>query len=216
LEVPVSPWRVIRNLATNPWEYLITRWNWKSALFSSIFRALIFFFSNLTAGWRAATGAMLAEFVYRALTTGFYGAITQAFREAEPPWLAMLVAIILLPVFSHSLELCVHLLRGTPKLVTSIVASFTFTVLSTLFMLYAMRRGSFIVGADARSLSDDMANIPKLLLAFLVCGPRGLISLLRSFAGNRERCSPAGHSASLGAHDRIGPARLAHDQFTVQ
>ena len=44
-------------------------WNWKSALYSSVLRGLIFFFANLTAGLHAAEGAMLAEFVFRALFT---------------------------------------------------------------------------------------------------------------------------------------------------
>ena len=171
----VTPFHVLLRLFTHPSKYLVRRWNWKAALFSSTLRAFIFFFSNLTAGWRAASGAMLAEFLYRALTAGFYGAITQAFREAEPPWLAMLVATIFLPVFSHSLELCVHLLRGTPKLFTSIVASVAFTVLSTLFMLYAMRRGSFVVGSEARSLSHDCRQIPRILGGFLWAGPSALI-----------------------------------------
>jgi hypothetical protein len=172
---PVTPFQVLFRLFTHPSEYLIRRWNWKAALFSSTMRACIFFFTNLTAGWRAASGAMLAEFLYRAVTTGFYGAITQAFREAKPPWLAMLVATIFLPVFSHSLELCVHLLRGTPKLFTSILASVIFTVLSTLFMLYAMRRGSFVVGSDARSLDHDIRQIPRILAGFLWAGPSAAI-----------------------------------------
>jgi hypothetical protein len=36
----------------------------------------------------AAEGAMLAEFVYRGITAGFYGALTQAFRKAAPVWKA--------------------------------------------------------------------------------------------------------------------------------
>jgi hypothetical protein len=36
-----------------PGELLLRQWNWKSALFSSVIRALIFLFANLTAGWRA-------------------------------------------------------------------------------------------------------------------------------------------------------------------
>lgn len=178
--VAVTPFQVLARLCTNPSEYLIRKWNWKAALFSSTLRALIFFFTNLTAGWRAASGAMLAEFLYRAATAGFYGAITQAFGEAEPPWLSALIAGVALPVFSHSLEICVHLLRGTPKLVTSVVASVVFTVLSTLFMLYAMRRGAFVAGSEARSLADDVKEIPKTLAGFLLVVPRAIASALRN------------------------------------
>src|SRR5271165_6044487 len=107
---------VLRQIRARPGELLIRRWNWKSAGFSSALRAAIFFSMNLRAGREAALGAMYAEFLYRSVTAGFYGAITQAFGEAEPAWAAGLIVMILLPVVSHSVELGVHLLRGTPKI----------------------------------------------------------------------------------------------------
>src|SRR5258706_5976985 len=106
-------YEILWNLCRRPRVLLIENWNWKSALFSSIIRALIFLFANLAAGWRAATGAMLAEFAYRAVSAGFYGAITQAFRRAEPAWAAGIAVIVIVPLVSHSIELTIHLMRGT-------------------------------------------------------------------------------------------------------
>jgi hypothetical protein len=57
-------------------ESLVRRWNWKAAFMSAFIRAWIFFFANLTAGWRAAAGAMLAEYIFRGITSRFYGALT--------------------------------------------------------------------------------------------------------------------------------------------
>jgi hypothetical protein len=162
--------QAIRRLATHPYQLLIARWNWKSALFSSVLRALVFLCANLAAGWRAATGAMLAEFLYRALSAGFYGAITQALGEAEPAWAAGLAAMIALPLVSHSIELTVHVLRGTPKIVTSVIASVCFTAVSTLFNLYAMRRGALIVGHGSGSVADDLKRVPRLIAGFLAAG----------------------------------------------
>lgn len=163
--------RVLRELCTNPYQYLIAQWNWKSAVFSSTCRAAMFFCTNLTAGWRAATGAMLAEFVYRALTAGFYGALTQAFRRAEPAWAAMLAAMVLLPFVSHSIELLIHLLRGTPNLVTSIAVSACWTAVSTSFNVYAMRRGALVVGQGSGSIMDDLRQVPALIGGFVASGP---------------------------------------------
>src|ERR1700760_4012205 len=98
----------LRGLISRPYELLIRRWNWKAAFFSSLIRALIFFCANLKSGLRVAAGAMLAEYAYRALTSGFYGAITQALGEIEPEWQAFLSAMVLLPACSHSLEFAVH------------------------------------------------------------------------------------------------------------
>jgi hypothetical protein len=162
---------VLRRLLTRPGEMLLRRWNWKSSMFSSVLRALVFLCANLTAGWRAASGAMLAEFVYRAVTAGFYGAMTQAFRNAKPGWAASLTALILLPLVSHSLELAVHLLRGTPKIITSIISSVCFTAVSTLFHLYATRRGALVVGDEAASLKDDLRRLPVLIAGFVASGP---------------------------------------------
>jgi hypothetical protein len=162
---------VFRELFQHPWQMLIQRWNWKSALFSSILRGLIFLFANLAAGCRAATGAMLAEFLYRAATAGFYGALTQAFRCVEPVWMAGIAVMILLPLASHSLELAIHVLRGTPKIVTSLVTSVIFTWLSTLFNLYAMRRGVLLVDSGANSLRTDLRQVPRLILEFAIALP---------------------------------------------
>jgi hypothetical protein len=162
---------VLGTVFSHPFEHLIRRWNWKSALTSALLRAGIFFSANLTAGMHAAVGAMAAEFAYRALTSGFYGSITQALRRAEPAWRAALAALVLLPLASHSLEFVIHWLRGTPNLRTSIAASLCFTALSTLFNLYAMRQGVLIVGQGRRTLLEDMRAMPGVVISFVALGP---------------------------------------------
>ena len=174
-----SVWDVLNELRRNPVELLIRQWNWKSALFSSVIRAFIFLFANLTAGWRAAAGAMAAEFIFRAVTSGFYGSLTQAFRKAEPACLAAVTVLILLPFVSHSLELAIHFARGTPKLLPSMIASICFTEISTLFNLYAMRRGALVVGAEASSMAADMRRIPGLIVGFVASGPLAILRSIR-------------------------------------
>jgi hypothetical protein len=171
----MTVFRVMRSLVANPGHLLIERWNWKAALFSATLRALLFLLANLTAGWKAATAAMLVEFLYRAVTAGFYGSITQAFREAEPAWAAGLAVLVLLPVLSHSIELTLHLLRGTPKIITSLTASICFTLVSTLFNLYAMRRGALVVGAEGGSVIADLRRMPHLICGFLAAGPKFIL-----------------------------------------
>jgi hypothetical protein len=172
-------WNVLNRLWTNPGELLLRQWNWKSAAFGSVIRALLFLFANLRAGWHAAAGAMAAEFIFRAITSGFYGSLVQAFRKAQPPWTATLTLLILLPLVSHSLELALHLARGTPKLLSSMIASIAFTEISTLFNLYAMRRGAFVVGAEADSIASDMRQIPSLIAGFVASGPLAILRFIR-------------------------------------
>lgn len=164
---PVAPQEtatgVLKSLCTRPWEPLVRNWNWKSALMSSLLRAGVFFGVNLGAGWRPALAAMLTEFVFRALTAGWYGSITQAFRRVQPWWRAVAVLAPTLLVAQHSLELLVHWMRGTPRLAASIGASILFTFLSTVVNLALMRNGRFVVGAGGSSLLEDLASLPTLV-----------------------------------------------------
>jgi hypothetical protein len=171
---PQTVAEVLEALLRDPGRYLVARWNWKSAVLSSSLRASIFFFTNLVAGWHAALGAMLAELALRSLTSGFYGAVTEAFSTARPAWAAMTAAMLLLPFFAHSLELLVHWMRHTPKLGLSIATSVSFTAVSTAFNLYAMRRGALTVGHGSNSLRDDLRRVPRLILDFLIAIARAV------------------------------------------
>ncbi len=159
---------VIRGLLRDPIGLLAKRWNWKASLLSSLMRAGIFFAVNLRAGWEAATAAMLTQFVFRAVTSGYYAALTQAFRKAEPAWAAALTVTLALPALTHTAEFLVHWAQGTPRLGESLAASVAFTMLSTLFNWYAMRRGVLLVGeASAHSLAGDFRRMPRVVLGFL-------------------------------------------------
>ncbi len=159
-------------LLREPVRRLIYRWNWKSAVLSSLLRASLFFATNLTAGLPAAFAAMRTELVFRAITSGFYGALTENFRDAEPPWAAAITVMILLPIANHSIEFVVHWLRGTRNLASSILASMVLTAFSTLFNLFVMRRGALIVGEGRRSLTSDLTQMPRLIGAFCLLLPR--------------------------------------------
>ena len=171
----VSVADVLRGFVLHPREWLLRRWNWKAAILASVLRGAIFFASNWRAGWRAASAAMLVEFAYRAVTSGFWGAMTQAFEGAEPAWLATLAALLVIPLVSHALELLVHLLEGTPRLWASMLSSVAFTALSTLFNLYAMRRGAFLVGTEGRGFGSDLQALPQLIAGFVAAGPRAIL-----------------------------------------
>ncbi len=172
--------KAILLLFRDPLKYLLHRWNWKSALLSSLLRASLFFFTNLTAGLPAAIAAMKTELVFRGITSGFYGALTEAFRDAEPPWAAALTVMVLLPIANHSIEFFVHWMRGTQNLWSSILASMTLTAFSTLFNFYLMRRGALIVGHGRHSLARDLARLPRLTLDFITWPARYLLRRARA------------------------------------
>lgn len=168
-------------LAAHPLD-LLRRWNWKSAVMSSLIRGGIFFGTNLTAGWNAAVAAMLTELVYRSATAGFYGALTQTFRRVEPAWRASLAVLVVLPFANHVFEFLVHWMRGTEKLFLSAGVSVAFTVLSSLFNFFVMRRGLMVVGQESQTLLADMAQMPKAIAVFVALPFAGLWRLARAWA----------------------------------
>jgi hypothetical protein len=171
-------------LLRHPVQFLLHRWNWKAALLSSLLRASLFFATNLSAGLPAALAALKTELVFRGITSGFYGAVTESFRDVSPAWEAAVAVMVLLPLANHSLELLVHWLRGTHNLFSSILASVVLTAVSTLFNFYIMRRGTLIVGSGRNSLAADLLSLPRLALDFVTWIPR---RLLRRYAPHRDR-----------------------------
>jgi hypothetical protein len=165
---------------------LLRRWNWKAAVFSSLWRSLIYFAANLSAGSAAASSAMTDEFLYRAATAGFYGAITQQMSRVRPAWTGTLASLVLLPLAAHGGEVAVHLWRGVPQFGRSLAASVAFTVLATLFNLHAMRRGSFLVGGGSDGLFADMRAVPRLLVSF-AAAPLRLLHCFASWASGWVR-----------------------------
>ena len=164
---------VVVELIRHPVRMLVHGWNWKSSLLSSACRALIFLATNLPVGLQPGLQAMLTEFVFRGVASGVFGSMTQAFSRARPARLSTSVALIGLPILSHSAEFLVHRAAGTPRLGTSMAVSIAFSVLTTAFNLFAMRRGALIVGAGERPLTEDLRRIPMLLIGFAtsVIGP---------------------------------------------
>jgi hypothetical protein len=159
--------QVLIALVRHPVDRIVRCWNWKSAVLSSATRAALFFSANLSAGLDAAFAAMLTEFVFRGVTAGFYGGLTQSFRHATPHWLASLTVMVLLPISTHVTEFLVHWSRGTERLTDSLAVSVVFTIVSTLFNLFAMRRGVLIVGEGRGTLLADLRQMPRLIVLFI-------------------------------------------------
>ncbi len=140
-------------------------WNWKSALCSSIWRASVFFLTNLPAGIAAAAAASRTEFIYRAIAAGFYGSLTARFARSDRGRTATATALIVVPLVSHSIEYGVHWFAGTPYLTAAVSGSVLVTVVTTRFNLFAMRRGLLLVGPGDQSLTADGRQLTALAFA---------------------------------------------------
>jgi len=157
-----------------PAQHLLRRWNWKAALLSACTRGLLFFTATRKAGFDAALSAMLIEAAFYAVVAGFYGALLEAFRKAQPVRAATLTMMVLLPSLNHTLEFTLHSLSGTARLATAVTASVFFSLGSACFNLFAMRRGVLIVGAERQTIWADLRRMPGVVWEFLAYTPLAL------------------------------------------
>jgi hypothetical protein len=153
-------------------------WNWKAGVLSAVYRAPVFFFTSLRAGWRLALTAMLTETAFRVVTSGFYGAVTEALRKLEPAWLAILIVLLLAPAVVQVLEFGVHLFSGTPNLHTGVFVSTAMTAVASLFNWFSMRQGALLTGRNAPSFWSDLKRFPFLIFAFVMAIPNAVAERL--------------------------------------
>ena len=158
-------------LLRRPW-IIFRLWNWKAAVLSVALRAPIFLAATIHRGWVAALSAVITEFIFCAVTAGFFGSIVQSFRFAQPQWLVLVLITVILPGSSQVLEYILHWARGTPHLILAEIFSTCISAVSALFNWYIMRRSTLLVGPDSRSFTSDLARLPGLLLGFVTALPR--------------------------------------------
>ncbi len=142
-------------------------WNWKSAALSAATRSVIFLAANLSGGWAVALAAMQLEFIYRALISGWFGALAERWGQRQPGGRAAIAVLIGATLAAHAVEAMLHIRAGTPNLVPSLLASMGFSVVTTAFNLFAMRRGWLIAGRGGHSLGDDVRALPQVVGAFV-------------------------------------------------
>jgi hypothetical protein len=167
-------------------------WNWKSASLSILLRAPIFLAATIRGGLAATLSALLTESVFCAITAGFYGAVMQNLRDAEPQWLTGVFLIVVVPAVFQLLEFALHWFHGTPHLRAAEVVSVGVSAVSSLFNWYAMRRGALLVGGEGTGFGSDLRRLPGLLLAFVTSLPRRARRRQNKSATSRRDLAPAG------------------------
>jgi hypothetical protein len=162
---------VLSNLFRRP-QPIFFLWNWKAAWLSIILRGPIFLGVTIRRGFRVSASAILVECLYCAITAGFYGAIVQNLRDAEPQWLTLLFLTVAIPSIFQVFELLLHRFHRTPHLKVAEFISIGVSAVSALFNWYAMRRGALLVGGEGGSFGSDLRRLPRLIFSFVTSGPR--------------------------------------------
>ncbi len=158
-----------------------------------ILRGPIFFGAAVQRGWRTAIAALFTESIFCVLSAGFYGAVVQILKDAEPQWLTGIFLTIAMPVTFQVLEYLLHWFRGTPHLRIAAIVSLLVSAVSALFNWYAMRRGTLLVGREAGGFGGDLRRLPRLLLGFLAVLPRKIVRKSQSDSSkvqSGDQCLP--------------------------
>jgi len=160
--------QILQDLGRRPWWHVRAHWNWKTAIISVAVRGSVFFLTNLAFGFGTAIRAWLVDTAFRIPLVGVYGAIDQAFTNAQPVWAASLTVMVLVPALARTIEFLIHWIAGTPEVRTAVLVSLAFSAVSNPFTLFAMRRGTLVVGAqDADSFSRDLLQLPRIAVDFV-------------------------------------------------
>lgn len=172
---------VFSNLLRHPLQ-LVTRWNWKGVLLAVFIRAMVYLvtYTIRHEAWSVIATAAVFEAISRFFSTGFGGSVVQSFRKAEPFWLVNVIISVLVPTFSHTVEYLTHYTQEAyfsdmfpasqnSGRQTTFAISVLFSVISVLFHLYVMRRGTLLVGAgdETQTFSRDLTRMPVLVRDFI-------------------------------------------------
>jgi hypothetical protein len=177
---PVHLRQTLTYIVREPVRTLVPPWSWKAAAFAAAVRGLAFFMTNLQAGGREATKALIVEAVFAFVTGGVIGAISQQLRNAEPLWETAAVVWIGMPGVMLLAQSGVHRLAHTPHLSGGLVLSFCLSAVSAAFSWYAMRNGAMLGGSDETTILHDIEVLPKIFLGFLLAIPRMVTSSINT------------------------------------
>jgi hypothetical protein len=148
-----------------------------AVVLSALLRSPIFLVAYRKEGLALAFGAAFAQFFFRTIFGGINGAIIQAFSKVEPAWHAILTVPLVLACFSHLVEFIVQSVydnyTGTTSMGKAIVASVIISIISAVFNLFAMRRGTMLVkDENSQSLWKDFKSFPRITYEFILLPPR--------------------------------------------
>jgi len=157
-----SIWRATARILTNPWRVFILDWNWKAALLSAAFRAVLYGFAAVPRGPGAMRGVWI-ELGFRILVGGFWGSLLQAYRGARPAWAAGLFAVLILPGSAHVLEYLALKTGGATHIGAGMFMSILVSIGSLLINWLLMRKGLLVTGKGSATLACDLRRLPAAL-----------------------------------------------------
>ncbi len=168
----------LREMVLHPQRCLFPAWSWQAAVSSAVFRAAIFFLTNLRAGVAAAVRAGGVEVVFAVFAAGLLGAVSQRLRLARPMWATVVVVWLAFPAIMMLAQFGVHQEAGTRYMGTGLVASFALSAIASSFSWFAMRHGVMLGGDASTTMTHDAHHLPRVVLEYVLAIPQALLRIV--------------------------------------
>jgi MFS-type transporter involved in bile tolerance (Atg22 family) len=165
----------LREMVLHPRRCLIPAWSWQAAVSSALFRAGVFYVTNLRAGRAAAIRAGVVEVVFAVVAAGLLGAVSQRLRLARPLWATVVLVWLAFPAIMLLAQFGVHQVAHTRYMGTGLLASFALSAIASSFSWYAMRHGALLGGDVSTTMMHDVRHLPNIVWGYMLAGPRALL-----------------------------------------
>jgi hypothetical protein len=154
-------------MAQNFFTHALTCWNWKCALLSATARSIIYLLAMLRNGHHGVLSILLVEMAYVTLTAGLYAGMQQKALGLRNRLLGNAIVVLGVPGLAQLMDWLIHRNAGAPIPSKTLLPVCIFTLVSALFHLYVMRRGTFLTNRRSLSLFDDFRRTPRLIAGFI-------------------------------------------------
>ena len=165
----------LREMVLHPRGCLTSAWSWQGAIGSALFRAAVFYWTNLRAGNGAAMRAGVVEVVFAVFAAGLLGAVSQRLRLARPMWATVILVWLLLPAMMLLAQFGVHQAAHTRYMGAGLLTSFALSAIASSFSWFAMRHGVLLGGDASTTMEHDAHHLPHILWEYVLAGPRALL-----------------------------------------
>jgi hypothetical protein len=137
-------------------------------------------------GLRGGLSVVLVEMAYVSLTAGLYAGMQQKALGLRNRLLGNLIVVLGVPGMAQLLDWLAHRVAGAAVPNRAILTVCAFTLISALFHLHVMRRGTFLTNRHGLSLLEDFRRMPRLIAGFVVAPVVVLSALAARFNNEAE------------------------------
>jgi len=119
------------------------------------------------------------EAAYVLATAGIFSAWQQQALDIKPRRLAWLIVVLVVPLGSLAADSALHLWLDSGNMRALGIGALAGTLISSMFHWHVIRNGAMLIGDSGRPFFDDLRELPRLAVTFVMDPLRRLAAKLR-------------------------------------